>query len=179
MIELIVTTGILVLVSTLILADYPEFSHALSLKRTSQEIALVIRQAQVYGLGVRKFSTGTGDIYPGYGAHFDVSNPDSLVLFADVNANNRYDGSSETVELFKIQTNSKIFQLCGDIKSAPPGNCSISTMDIIFLRPVPTVIFTANGGAASVSSDAEIGVISAKGKVSTIIVYSSGQISIE
>jgi type II secretory pathway pseudopilin PulG len=174
-VELIVTIGILIVITALILADYPEFSQRMSLKKTSQEIALVVHQAQAYGLGVREFIPGSG-VYPGYGIHFDSSSPDSFLLFADLNGNKLYDGDAEKVELFKIKTGEAIYDLCGNEKNTPPGVCSLNTMDIVYFRPAPVVSLRSG---AFTYADAEIKIKSQHAGIKEIIIWLSGQISIE
>lgn len=174
-VELIVTTSILVIVTTLIFANYPKFRENVSLKKTAQEIALAVRRAQTYGLGVREFQQGTG-IFPGYGVHFDIVFPDSFVLFADINGNNVYDGVSENVESFKIQTGEKLSGLCANAKTSPPGTCGFNTINIIFFRPKPLVTIKADGSGFF---DAEIKIVSPRGQIKTIVILSSGQISVE
>jgi type II secretory pathway pseudopilin PulG len=174
-IELVVSTSILVIVTTLIFANYPNFDDGISLRKTAQEIALTVRQAQTYGLGVREFRSGTG-IYPGYGVHFSVASQDSFILFADVNGNNAYDGSSEDISSFKIQTGEKISGLCANEKTLPSAGCAFGAEDIIFFRPKPLVIIKADG---SNFFDAEIKITSPRSQTKTIIILSSGQISIE
>jgi len=163
-IELVVTTSILVIITTLIFANYPKFRENISLKKTAQEIALAVRQAQTYGLGVREFQPGTG-IFPGYGVHF-VKNSDSFILFADVNGNN-------IIESFKIQTGETISDLCVNTTS-----CGHNTIDIIFFRPKPLVTIKADGSSSGIS-DAEIKIISPGGQIKTIVILSSGQISVK
>jgi prepilin-type N-terminal cleavage/methylation domain-containing protein len=174
-VELIVTISILVIVTTLIFANYPKFRENISLKKTAQETALAVRQAQTYGLGVREFQPGTG-IFPGYGVHFNITSSDSFILFADLDEDNVYDGVSENVESFKIQTGEKLSGLCANVKTSPPGTCGFNTIDIIFFRPKPLVTIKADG---SDFFDAEIKIISPRGQIKTIVILSSGQISVE
>ena len=47
-----VAVGIMTLINIMIFASYPEFSQKMALKRTSEEIALIVRQAQAYALGI-------------------------------------------------------------------------------------------------------------------------------
>jgi len=183
LVELLVTMSILVVITSMILANYPGFSETLALKRTAQEIALTIRQAQVYGLSVREFGAGSG-IFPGYGVHFDIAgSPDTFVLFADANGNKSYDAgdgcgglSTECVQMFKISTGDKISKLCGDQQSSPPGDCSLSQLDIVYLRPTPTVTLKSGSSAFS---DVNVVVRSPKGEEKTIRVWLSGQIGVE
>jgi len=174
-VELIITTSILIIVTTLIFANYPKFRENVSLKKTAQEIALSVRRAQTYGLSVREFKQGTG-IFPGYGVHFDITFPDSFVLFADVNGNNVYDGASEDVESLKIQTNERLSGLCANEKTPPSAGCGFSKIDIIFFRPKPFVTIKADGSGFF---DGEIKIISPRGQIKTIVILSSGQISVD
>jgi prepilin-type N-terminal cleavage/methylation domain-containing protein len=174
-VELIVTTSILVIVTTLIFANYPKFRENISLKKTAQEIALAIRRAQTYGLSVREFQPGSGK-FPGYGVHFNIASSDSFILFADLDGDSVYDGVSENVESLKIQTGEKLSSLCANVKTSPPGTCGFNTIDIIFFRPKPLVTIKADGSGFF---DGEIKIISPRGQIKTIVVLSSGQISVE
>lgn len=174
-IELVVTTGILIIVTTLIFANYPKFRENISLKKTAQEIALAVRRAQTYGLGVREFQPGSG-VFPGYGVYFNIASSDSFVLFADINGNNTYDGTSESIESFKIQTNERLSSLCANAKTSPPGTCGFSTINIIFFRPQPLVTIKADGSGFS---DGEIKITSPRNQTKTVVILSSGQISVE
>lgn len=170
--ELVVVIGIFSIIAVLTLAKYPVFSSKLSLKRTSQEIALGIRQAQVFALSVREFS---GE-FPGYGVYFSESAQKSFIIFADTNSNNFYDGGAEKVQTFTIKTGDRISGLCGDTKKSPPGDCSITNLEIIFTRPNPIVSLRSG---ALIFSDGEITVTSSRGDTKKVVVRASGQISIE
>lgn len=176
LVELLVTISIAILITAMLFANFHHFREVLSLKRAAQEIALSLRQAQVYGTSVREFGEGSGK-FPGYGIHFEAGNPDSYILFADVNANNSYDGASEKVQTFSIGTKDVISDLCLNAKTSPPGACSLSQLNVIFLRPNPTIILTNDGYTSS--SDAEITIKSPKGGQKTVIIWSTGQISVE
>ncbi|HDO23639.1 MAG TPA: hypothetical protein ENG99_00250 [bacterium] len=175
LVELLVTMSIALTITLMLFANYPRFRATLSLKRDAQEVALSVRQAQVYGTSVRKYGGGVG-VFPGYGIHFDSSIPDSYILFADVNANNSYDGVSEAVETLHIGSNDKISNLCGNAKTSPPGACGLSSLDVIFLRPNPTVILVGEG---SNFSDAEVEIKSSSGDQKTVVIWSTGQITVE
>lgn len=167
--------SILIVITILIFSNYPRFRENISLKKTAQEVALTIRQAQTYGLSVREFQPGS-NIYPGYGVHFALSSSDSFILFADLNGNSAYDGSGEEVEAFKIQTSERISSLCAHEKNPPSAGCSFNSMDIIFFRPNPLITLKANG---VLYSDVEIKLISPREQIKTVVVLSTGQISVE
>ena len=94
LIELVVVFSIMVIISGLALFNYSSFRSNISLDNLSQEIALTMRQAQVYALGVHGTQIGnTGNQFPAYGIHFRLStnandivhgNTKSFVLFADL-----------------------------------------------------------------------------------------------
>jgi len=185
LIELLVTMSILVVITAMMLANYPKFSEALALKRAAQEVALTIRQAQVYGLSVREFGAGSG-IFPGYGVHFDMADgPDSFILFADINNNKSYDAgdgcgglATECVQMFKINTGDKISKLCGNSATVSPGGCpSLGLLDVVYLRPNPTV--TLKGDGLLLVPSASIVLSSLNGDKRTIKVWLSGQIGVE
>ncbi len=178
-IELIVTISILVIITTSIFISYPTFRQNISLKRTAQEIALTIRQAQVYGLSTKEFQPETS-IFSGYGVHFE-SGSDSFVLFADVDNDKTYDvgdgcggANTECVQMFQIQTGDKITDLCTN------GTCGVNKMDIVFyLTNPPVSITTDTGGTLPFGSDAGVVIISLRGQTKTISVLPSGQIAVE
>lgn len=170
-IELIVTISILVIITTLVFINYPTFRQNISLKRTAQEIALTIRQAQVYGLSTKEFQPGTST-FSGYGVHFE-SGFDYFVLFADTNNNKTYDGAIEDVQMFQIQTGDKIADLCGNV------TCGVKKMDIVFYLTNPPVSITADGITLPSGSDAGVVIISLQGQTKTINVLPSGQIAVK
>ena len=207
LIELLVTISIAILVTAVVFFNYPKFKQNVSLRRTSDEIALTIRQAQVYGSGVRRFSRYTlfpwpphdEEVFPsGYGVYFDITTEalrKQFVLFADAGSvPNLYEGEifgvcgstrSECVQKFNITTGDKISKLCSNVKSNPPGspgNCTRTNLNIVFLRPNPTVnLYTRTGliGLIGPFSDVSIEIKSIQGDTRTIVVWSTGQISVE
>ena len=98
LIELMVAVGIMTLINIMIFASYPEFSQKMALKRTSEEIALIVRQAQAYALGIKRTASG-GDDYYGFGIHFNKNNSKSLILFTDsgLTPNKIYDAGDYSV----------------------------------------------------------------------------------
>lgn len=177
LVELVVTISIFVIISTLVFANYPKFRSQLSLKKTSQEIALAVREAQVYSLSVREYN----ETFPGYGVHFDASKPDTVLLFADTNNNNSYDEGDGTVKEYKIRISETISNLCGDQEKSPPGSCDLLQLDAVYLRPNPLITLKGkdNGGTLPDFSDAEILISSSGGDSKKIIIWVSGQITIE
>jgi prepilin-type N-terminal cleavage/methylation domain-containing protein len=73
LIELLVVTAILVIVSGLVLANHSRFGGKILLQNLAYDMALSVRQAQVYGISVRQFGAGTYSA--GYGIRFSTSVP--------------------------------------------------------------------------------------------------------
>jgi len=177
LLELIVSISIFVIVSTVVLANYSKYSGRVSIENLAHEIAISIRQAQVFGQNIREFGAGSNQ-FPSYGVHFDSTNKNSFVFFADVNGNKKYDSpdcvsvGTECIERFIIQTGSSISDLCGDTV------CSRDSLDVTFTRPDPDAYILSNG-AGSPHSTGDIVVTTNKGESKKVVVSAVGQISIK
>lgn len=179
-VELIVTISILVIINAVIFANYPKFRQSISLRRTSQEVASTIYQAQTYALSVKEFQGQ----FPGYGVRFDKTLPDSFVLFADLpevdgKGNKKYDGDSEKVEEFKIQTSDRISELCGTTTGNLSDCAPLTTADIIFERPKAMAILTDGSGPSKLFANIKITIKSLQEQTKTINIWLSGQISVK
>src|SRR3989344_7482185 len=115
LIELMVTTAIIAVISSIVLFNFPSFSSKILLENLTHEIALVIRQAQVYGIGIKRTESGA---FPSYGAHFSTESDaekKQVILFADANGNGIYDPSFDiNIETFEIQRGNYMSGLCYD-----------------------------------------------------------------
>ncbi len=172
--ETIVVVGIMVIVASLILANYPGFNERLGVRRATEEIASSVRQTQAYGLGVKESGTGSG-IFPGYGLYFQNSKAGSYILFADKNSNLQYDADEKIGEI-NITGGVQIADLCANQKQATPGPCGLGNLTAIYLRPQPQVTLKSGGFSYA---DIEIKVRGSRGTIKTIILWLSGQVSIE
>ena len=195
LIELLVVTGVIAVISGLMLVSNSTFGGQILLQNLAYDIALTLRQAQVYGISVQRFGTSYGS---SYGMHFDK---DSIVypLFADaVNPNGIYNPDAahptdplydETVKTTTIGGGFRITSLCAVLVGASPPTCtSINSLDIVFKRPDPDACIAING-VSSISSpggvctstytSARITVLAPRGNKSSIVVYKNGQISVE
>lgn len=175
LIELMVAVGILTIINIMIFASYPEFSQKMALKRTSEEIALIARQAQAYALGIKK-SVSASDDYFGFGVHFQKSKPKSIFLFTDSGAipNKIYD-AGELFQEFKISAGDYVSELwiCASFCQA------VSALDIVYPRAASMA--TINND--DTLSYAKITIKSPRGNEEKnkkyIKIWISGQISVE
>lgn len=139
--ELIVVTGIVILLAALILPNYRAGQRTFALQRAASKIAQDIRRAQEMAMASREFSGGMPP-EGGYGAYFSMLEPYHYILFADVNANQNYDGSSEMVEDIEIESGITISDLPDSqtiIIFQPPGS------QVVFNPPVQSVAITLGG----------------------------------
>lgn len=176
LIELLVVFSISALIATIMMASYPNFTSSLEFENAALDIALIIREAQVYGVSsFLEESTGSFDVP--YGVNFNMSNSNSFILFADiVNANNMYD-SGEEIKTIYIKDTFKINNIC-----IHNGLCySLSTfwnpLNITFKRPTPDAVIKLNNVSGNLGY---IEIENKKnGNIKKITVRNTGQISVE
>lgn len=175
-IELLVVVMIFTVISSVILANHSKFNSSVLLGSVAYDMALSIRQAQVYGVSTQHFS---GQFQIGYGIHY--SNATSYVLFADINRNQKYDvGTDSIVQTYTLGQGHSIKRFCG-IKTDSTMDCSdspsaITHIDIGFLRPSPDAVMTSDN--PGVYSGAIITVQSGSGETRSVSIVSTGQISV-
>ena len=168
MVEILVVTGIFVLVASVTLANFPDLNNRLSLDLLAHDIALEIRKTQTYSLGFRSGITNLQI----YGVHFDDNQ--QFIIFADLNGNKIFDINETAIDTISIQGRSKIDKLFS-------GDCTlktcvvVTTLDITFKRPNPDATFNNNNTIVS----GGVVVISPKGEKRKILIKQTGQISVE
>lgn len=202
-VELLVVIGIFTIISVIIIFDYGKFRSTSSLQNLADDIALSVRKAQSFAIGVR----GTNnDFSPGYGVHFSIDPVSdaysgtnrSFILFANISNLLNYDNNglcginnlnvgNECLEELAVTSSDKITSIIyndGSEKTLVIGD----TIDIFFQRPnpEPTFCYKESGNIESLSCDAE-NISSVKiiikndanpGYVKTITIYNNGQISV-
>jgi prepilin-type N-terminal cleavage/methylation domain-containing protein len=173
LVELMVSVGIFSLITTIAIFSNSRFNSTVVLTNLAYEVALSVRQAQFYGITVKRSAAGAFD--SGYGVHFDAATPDTYILFEDkVPQNHRYD-NGEAVETYTLKKGNGIGKICVD------SNCANSSVDITFIRPNPdaTSFYVRSAGGTGTGGTAEICVASPQGDKRKVIVESTGQISVQ
>ncbi|MCU0679877.1 MAG: prepilin-type N-terminal cleavage/methylation domain-containing protein [Planctomycetes bacterium] len=97
LIEVIVSLGIIAVLSTFVVLNYHSINKRNNLTMTSAKILSDFRLAQSYSLGSRSY----GDVLPlgGWGLYFDLNTASSYQFFADLNGNGQYDlGEGENTQ---------------------------------------------------------------------------------
>lgn len=178
LIELMVSVSILTIISIMVFASYPEFSQRMAIRRTSNDIALAAREAQVNALSIKEF----GGEFPAFGVNFNKGK--TFTIFADLNTNPElsgfgngiYDGSLETFKAILITTGDSVsrIQLCKN------EDCFESTVaNIVYPRTNPMASITDQDGFNTYDY-AIITITAPNGKISkNIEIWLNGQISIK
>lgn len=202
LVELVVVLGIFIVITTILLVNHTKFNSDIVLQNVAHHVALSVRQAQTYGLSVKGFGTGASAQFPGYGIYFNKTLPREFYLFADTdndknmlnNPTNCVAETDECSEKMVIKSNEYIYAICGDLKDdgvpvfstiadvSDVSNCNVmDALHIVFTRPDPDAVISgyASDTGYTSYSDAEIVVASPNGDVRTIVVWSTGQISVE
>ncbi len=190
LIEMVVVIGIFAVLSSVVFANYGDFNVKASLDNLTHQVALYVRQAQVYGISV----SSTYSEFKGYGVYFSASSADqkTFIFFNDQNGNGRYDPmsspcsgdpSDECVEKIKVQSGDYIYQIWANQKTLSPGT-ELEAVHIVFTRPNPDArilgINKSDGSTfAGQIADVEIYLKSAREAVKRIVVWSTGQVAVE
>ena len=199
LIELLVVLAIIGIIMAIIFTSQSTFNKTLILTNTAYDIALTLHDAETYGLGSR----GAGaTANAGYGVDFQTGN--SFTLFADtyptpstssvchpttdvtlpsaLPGNCAYDASQgEKILSYTIGNNITIKDFCaytnGGESCAVAHGGGLTSLDIVFSRPNPSVFISTNGSYNASYQSACITVTSPQGGFKYVSVAQSGEIT--
>ena len=107
--ELLVVTGIILLLTALILPNYRAGERSLALQRSAHKLSQDLRRAQEMAMSAKEFE---GQVHPRYGVEFDMnSSLNSYIIFADVNDNGKREPADQIVETIDLEKKVTIQQL--------------------------------------------------------------------
>jgi prepilin-type N-terminal cleavage/methylation domain-containing protein len=205
LIELMVSIGIIGLITTIVVFNQSDLSDQISLTNTASEIELQLREVQAYGISVREFRPGSDEFSQAYGidinlnsASGSVGNDTTFYIFGDLDGNGSMSGwgtcnpgpTAECISPLVIARGNRISRLCvmrggGASDVCTDGSSgSFRRVAITFLRPDPAPQLRFMNGWGSWVPYAghrgvKIEITSPKGEVRTVVVYTTGQISVE
>lgn len=176
LIELLVAVSIFVVISTVILTNHSRFNSSVLLGALAYDIALSIREAQVFGTSVREFDSS---FQVGYGMRF--SDATSYAFFVDTNMNYAYDdGIDSIIRTYSVGRGHTIAYFCGT-STEGVEECShtdgITNLNVVFFRPDPDAFITSN--EPGIYSSGKIVVSSPSGDTRSVTIASTGQISVQ
>lgn len=144
LIELLISIAILLMMTGILLYDYPEYSIRVNLANMASKISLMLREAQIRGSAV---DSGIANDVSGYGLDFKLVNSE-IVFFNDHPTDfsksiplgdGLYDPATEEVSSSTLPKGFKISALCVyyDSLSAPicSDSATISEITVSFTRP--------------------------------------------
>jgi prepilin-type N-terminal cleavage/methylation domain-containing protein len=190
LIELLVAISIFAVISATLVFNYNTYAGREELGNATHQLALDIREAQAFAMGVRATAGGQ---YPSYGIRFATGNPYEYLIYADLNQNDVYDlggicgePNSECVKVTEMPRKIKIKSLCGITSPTTssvdcPGPLSRSQyFDVLFTRPNPDAGITGSPSGAPLSyQTAEITLVTVKGYTKKVTIASIGQIVVK
>ncbi|MCX6718852.1 MAG: prepilin-type N-terminal cleavage/methylation domain-containing protein, partial [Candidatus Taylorbacteria bacterium] len=154
LVELMVSIGIFVFMTALMIVKFGNFNQSILLTNLSYDIALTLRTAQTYGLSVQ--GSNLSFRYP-YGVAFcGISScagsslsgggrftSQQMVMFADADSQGMYNSNDIPISTYTIKNGAKVLGFCDDVNGCSDSNgtkTSIKRVDISFMRPNPDAI---------------------------------------
>lgn len=188
LIEVVVVIGVISIIASLMLANFPRFNKQIAVEREAAKIALSLRKAQSYALAVREFNATFNDDpfcvnppvkFPGYGIFLSLADPAEYFVYGDANCSKYYESSpiEEAVEEVKMESGTRLTAIKGYDAAVCSGGCDLAGLSVLYVRPGPTTILKDNGIDYS---HAEVTLKSADGAVQKkVVVRITGQVSVE
>lgn len=194
LVEFLIVISIFLILTGIMLTRYTGIKSSISIENLAQDIAITIRKAQLFSVGVRETDSAIGKVIPpGYGISIPpITSPGldkEYIFFADLDfpisgGNKEYDDSSggnvcgkntldnnlECLEKITINTDDYINNTYVD--GSPCG----SRLDIVFTRPNLSATISCNG---SIYNEAKIEITNSEGKIKNIIIPTAGNIYVE
>lgn len=179
LVELMVVVAIIAIISALSLFNSSKLNSSVLLSNTAYEVGLIVRDAQVAGLGARVLSVENIATTSNQGVYFDFLKPEQIVLFADLDKKNNYT-SGEQLQLYNIENkrSGKILKIC---KIGSNGCSEIENLSILFKRPNPEAYFYPKGETEPLGYQGNVAINMGfpDGECKSIIIYKTGAIQID
>ncbi|NBV76695.1 type II secretion system protein [bacterium] len=173
-VELLVVTAIVVMVTALLLSNHAKFGSVVVLERLAYQVASTVRKAQVYGTSV--YRNDIGGFASSYGVFATLSSPSSYLLFTDtVSANGIYD-TGESYENIQLMNGYTVRKLC----ATPPGgseDCAFTSLNILFKRPEPDALIRTQAGGV-LQESAKIILRSPQNDCRAVFITATGQVEV-
>ena len=199
--ELIIVVAIFVIITSVALFNQGKLSSDVLITNMAYEAGLAVREAQVYGIGVKGDDSGTSFVGQ-YGTHFSVQDQTSarqILVYADGNGDSIYTpGEEKSIYTFDNQRGNSITAICvGDLptgvacdtdaaksQGSNGQNYRVDWLDIVFKRPNPAALMygpSSGGGSAEQKFGKAYIVLNSLDGLDcrVVIIESTGQIRVE
>lgn len=127
--EVLITTAIIGIITGLVTLRYGSFNNLILLKNQAYQVAIDLRESQTRALSA---AGSDGGFRLPYGMYFSMSDPDRYIIFLDSNPTNGVYNTGEELEIRRIDSRFQLKRLC----SGSSESCSsLSSLSITFRRP--------------------------------------------
>jgi len=131
LVELLVVSGIILLISAIIFPNYRTGEREFALQRSAHKLSQDLRRAEELALSAKAYPGAPPSFKGGYGVNFQI-NSTSYTLFADLDDDKVFDSGEEFEEILNLEKKVKISGL------------SASPLNVVFLSPDPQVFVSGN-----------------------------------
>lgn len=189
--EVMITAGIIGAITAVVVINYGSFNNTVLLKNQVYEIALDIREAQIYAVSVRGQDN---EFREDYGIYFNVDTPQQYIFFQDtdeatVGGQNVAYYDADAGEMVGspqlIDSRFEISRICVNIVSSSADSCpnTVSDLSVSFRRPDFDAQFASESGSGlGLIDNARIELVNTQGpntSTRTIVITNVGQVKIE
>ncbi len=179
MLEMLVTIAIISIITAVVVVRYGSFSAAVLLKSQVYELALNVREAQVFAISVRTESATPNPFRNAYGVYFTTDSPSVYTLFLDDEGNESvlYDTSPTDESLgnpFTIDSRFYISRICVNDCAVDVDNLSVS-----FKRPDFDAQLAVAGYGLVASAEVIVASVADPSQTKSVRINSTGQISVQ
>lgn len=187
LIEMLITISVMGIIAGTVFVQRSSFSESISLKNVAQEIAVAIRQAQVYGVSSRGSNLGDDFDEFSYGVYFNLSNEQSFLMYRDTRGNRGYQPADDLIETYQLPRDMRIRYICvhDDFDTTACNTADRDNLVIRFSRPHPDAqILTRNGNEITIGGQDAVTAVIAIEEIDSerqrrVVVRSSGYITVE
>lgn len=187
LIELLITSAIITIVTAIVVVKHASFNNAVLLRNQAYEIALAIREAQVYAVSARANEDGS-DFRSRYGIFFDTRNAgkNQVIIYiesettgaASKSYNDNNDPNPDTVlETLVLDSRFEVSDIC--VKEVT-DHCDPNFASISFQRPNFDPIINPSGVLAVNTEEVSIEIAPVNGSsiTRTVTVTQTGQVTV-
>jgi prepilin-type N-terminal cleavage/methylation domain-containing protein len=180
MTELIVVMAIATVIMTALIINQNSWNDQLAVKTQAYNLVMMIRQAQIYSLGVREDTAGSGNKFNvSYGMYFSTTGGVRIAFFADRNGNHEYDSGEMIGSEIVLNRGVTLPSVCRSDLTCPGSG--VKKVSITFKRPDPKsyLYFRTSPGVQFIGGPAFLVLHPPSGSDVVIRIEDNGQISIQ
>lgn len=176
-IEVIVSMAIISVITTMVMVRYSSFNSSSLLRNQAYEIALDIREAQVFATSIRSDSN---EFREEYGVRFDTTAGETqqYTFWRDIGTDEPpVFNSGEALNVLGLDSRFAVYAIC--FNGAAVGSCSATTADISFRRPNFDALIIQDGSFQAETVTLYIAPTGETSPFRTVTITQTGQITVD